>query len=138
MNHLLAHFIMFLPVPIEVAFDKLMWYLGKDDKPISTWVLRPALWALAGLGVLTLTDRVWWQIAPVIVAYFGLSFNYIINGILGRPFFYLGEDWFDRQLSRLHNIPRLWAQIWITALALCLYFYDELYNAGKYILNQIL
>ena len=130
MIYLLQHFIMLLPVPLEAAFDAILWARGKSDKPISTWVFRPLVFAGCFLWANSYGLVDWWQILVLMGAYSFMFFNYLINAIRKEPFFYLSDgNWFDRQLKRLHNWPRLWLQIWLTILAICLYHYQNLYNS---------
>ena len=118
------HLIMLAPAFLEVGLDNLMWKLGLDDKPLSTWVARPIFFVLASWLVVRLNGQEWWQVLGVIGFYHLLFFPYLINWSLGRKFFYLSDkNPFDRLLKRAPNYPRLWLQIMLAIVVVCVYYY---------------
>ena len=134
---------MLLPVYGEAAFDwmvwKFKWFKGKD-KPFSTWVVRPILFVVGGYFAWRLGDKEWWNVGFVMITYFGALFPLLINWILKRPIGYLSDgNWWDRLMSKIHNASRIWGSIWLMILALCVYYYYELYvnvyNAYNYLMN---
>jgi len=119
---------MLLPVYGEAAFDSTMWYYGLEDKPWSTYVVRPILFIMGGLAAYWLGDREWWRVALVMITYFGAFFPLLINWIRGEKIGYLSEgSWYDRLMSKIHDAPRIWGSFWLVMLALCIYYAYELY-----------
>jgi len=126
---LLTHLLMLLPIYGEAAFDKIMWNLGFEDKPISTWVVRPMLFIIGGFTAWMLDDKELWRVALVMGAAFAALFPLLINWVLGKPIGYLSKgNWYDRLMGKIKpDIMRIWLLIWLYITMLCVYYYYELY-----------
>ena len=115
---------MFLAVMMaEVGLDNVLWKEGFNDKPGSTILRGVLLITLSLLNDFYLHDGTWYTTLFLGVSIYFLFFNYIINWTLKKPFFYLGNSWFDRMLGKLPAWPRLWMQIWILITAITIYLY---------------
>lgn len=110
----------------EVFFDNILWRTDKNDKPIST-IVRGALLVTASLmNDFYLNEGTWYTSLFLGVAIYFAFFDYIINWTLNRPFFYLGKNWFDRQLSKIPDYPRLWIQVFVLITSIIIYLnYNE-------------
>ena len=67
MTILFIHLLMLLPVYGEAAFDSTMWWYYKDDKPWSTYVVRPILFLIGSYWAYRLGDKEWWRVIFVMV-----------------------------------------------------------------------
>ena len=131
MKILFVHLLMLLPVYGEAAFDSCVWHFGwfkGKDKPFSTWVVRPILFAGGGYFAWRMGDKELWRVAFVMVTYFGAFFPLLINWIRGEKIGYLSSgNWWDVLMSKIHDAPRIWGTLWLVIVAVCVYYYYELY-----------
>jgi len=137
----LVHASMLFPVYGESIFDALMWkFKGMgSDKPISTWVVRPILFAVGGFVAWWYGEKELWRVAFVMGTAFLAWFPLLINLVLKYGFkanikiTHLGKGWWDTLLSKtLNKIPimRIWFFIWLYITALCTYYYYEMLQAA--------
>ena len=122
------HVILLLPVYGEALYDALMWWNNKDDKPLSTWLVRPLLMIVAGIAVLLWDGVEWWRIPPVIFSYFLLLFPLLINWIRGESWDYVSpsSNKYDIFIGRFD--PRLRFGIFTLLVVLSLINYYVLWN----------
>lgn len=129
---ILIHLLMLLPIYGEGVFDKLVWrfkWFKGNDKPFSTWVVRPILFITGGYFAWRLGNKELWRVGVVMFFAFLAWFPIFIN--LLRPKISicdLGTDWWDNLLRKYlpHCAVRLWLFIWLWMLAMCIYYYYEL------------
>lgn len=125
-----VHLLMLLPVYGEVIFDNLVWkfkWFGGEDKPFSTWVVRPILFITGCLLAWWIGDKELWRVGFVMITAFLAWFNPIIGLCLVGKICHLGDNWFDKLIGRIHCLFRIWLFIWLYIVALCTYYYYELY-----------
>lgn len=137
MNHFLAQLCFLIPVGGEALFDWVSWRVfgeGKD-KPWSTYVVRPILFLVAIALVVedpfirvTLLDKAWYEVLPVVVMDFVLFFPLVINLIRGEHPCYLGKGPYDKFVARVlpYCYVRYWLFVWLTCVANCYLYYYEL------------
>lgn len=121
---ILTHLSMLLPVYGEGIIDFILWSLGRDDKPWTTYVARPALFTLGFWGAWYWGTGTWyWTIAVMITAFWAF-FPLLINLILGKPMGYLGQNPWDRLMAKIQPAwMRIWIFIWLYITAVCFYYY---------------
>ena len=127
---ILVHLMMLLPVYGEAAFDSCVWHYGwfkGQDKPFSTWVVRPILFAVGGYFAWKMGDKELWRVALVMITAFLAWFNLLINWIRGEKPCYLGKNPIDQLLMKIPCLFRLWFFRWLWITMLCVYYYYELY-----------
>ena len=123
-----VHLSMLLPFYGEVVFDRIMWKLGKDDKPVSTWVVRPILFLIGGFIAWKLGDVELWRVIIVMFSGFLAFFNPVIGLVLKQGMCHLGDHWWDQQIKRIPCMFRLWLFVWLYIVALTIYYYNDWYG----------
>lgn len=126
---------MMSPIYLEALFDWLMWQSKdkdgnpRNDKPISTWVVRPLLFAAGGTGAYFLGDKEWWAVALVMGGYFLALFPLLINWIKNKKPCYLSNgNPYDILMQRIPCAFRIWLLIWFALTMNCIYYWYELVN----------
>jgi hypothetical protein len=68
----------FMPIPLEIAYDKYRWAEGKEDKPLSTY-LRVGVFALIVIALAVMDVSDWWKTLIFLTTTFGVFFDNILN-----------------------------------------------------------
>jgi hypothetical protein len=125
MKELVIHLVLLVPVYGETLFDYLMWRAGKDDKPVSTFVVRPVLMVTSTIFVFIVSKKEWWIIVLLILSYHLLFFPLLINVVNNKKLSYLSDtQCYDRLMGRIPFIPRIFFQFIVVATLLCLFYRD--------------
>jgi hypothetical protein len=111
---LFIHLLVLSPVLLEAAFDKWCWSRGKNDKPFSTYVLRPILFSVVVYYVGFMFNMKWLPTLFMVLSNHFLFFPLIINWILGRPFgYYSDKPFYDRFMKRFKSLPLFCFQVFV-------------------------
>src|SRR5574343_395647 len=95
------------------AIDPLFWKGGNDDKPVSTYIRAVFMIFISFVAWAWLSDcYMWAAFIYGLTLYFGL-FNYVVNWSLGKAWFYLGDNWYDRKLKKVPIIALVFFQLWV-------------------------
>jgi hypothetical protein len=105
------------------VLDPIWWNGGKSDKPMST-IIRAVLVILIGV-----VSRYWLDdnylfagVFYAVTVYFAF-FNYVVNWKLNHKWYYLGNDWFDRQLAKMPIMFRVGLHVWVLIVGVMTYLY---------------
>ena len=125
MNEVIVNFLVLLPCYGEVAFDWLMWKNGKNDKPISTYVVRPVLFLGTVYLLWTTEGKELWKVSFLVLSAFLAFFPLFINWVRKKDICYTGQNPYDKIVAKIPCMARLWLFIWIYIVALCCYYYNS-------------
>ena len=94
------------PILLEIAFDIWRWSQNKSDKPVST-IFRGVYFVLLAVLFHVLGYNTWWQTLILLIFTHLFFFDFILNIIRNKPFFYHSNSGFDQIYARIPPIAEI-------------------------------
>ena len=88
------------PAVLEIPFDLWRWSQNKSDKPAST-IFRAVYFAILAALFHILGYNSWWQTLILLIVVHLFIFDFALNLLRGKPFFYHSNTGFDRIYGRI-------------------------------------
>lgn len=125
--HWITVSLMFVPMTIRLFFDYITIKNGiKVDHKIHTYITG-SLMVLVSLFSSWYEPASWWQLLFLQWAIFFLLFDYSLNVIRGKNFFYIDTGTIhsvsDGLYAKIGVLGTAFVKVWIILLALSLYFF---------------